>query len=401
MKRLDMDCLAAINFEIRWSSPEAVHREHFMARKANMWRDIFPADLKEALMGQPAGGEAVVSCRPGEAVPARSGQDILSTRPQNFMRREFLGRYVEPVRGRFYPRGMLAGTGFFSTDMRPCRITDLDEAELRADCAHPLSDYNVEVRARLEDLATKECEIGGRMNHWMEEILGSGPGMQARTGNAPTQFAHAHGFERNDSMDDARFYSSPRFIDHIDARARGFLAGEYARELEPDMKVLDLMSSVTSHVPQDMQLQVTGLGLNPEEMQANPVLDSHVVHDLNRYQELPFNDESYDAVLCSLSVEYLTSPWAVAREVARVLRSGGIFMAGFSNRWFPPKVVRLWQELHEFERSGFVLDLLLQTNSFKDLESISIRNWWRPEDDPHTGQTWVSDPVYVVKGRKI
>ncbi len=400
MKRLDMDCLAAINFEIRWKSREALHREHFMARKVNMWRDIFPAGLKEALMGQPAGGEAVISCQPGQAVPARSGKDITVTRPENFMRREFLGRKVDPGRGRFYPRGMLAGAGFFSTDMRPCRIIALDNEELRADCAHPLSDYNLEIRARLEDLAAKECETGGRMNHWMEEILGSGPGMQARTGDALTDFDQPHGFERNDSTDDAQFYSAPRFIDHIDARAREFLAGEYARELESGMQVLDLMSSVTSHIPQDMQLQVTGLGLNPEELQANPALDSQVVHDLNRRHELPFNNESFDAVLCSLSVEYLTNPRAVAREVSRVLSPGGIFMVGFSNRWFPPKVVRLWQELHEFERSGFVLDLLLQTKSFRDLESISIRNWWRPADDPHIKQTWVSDPVYVVKGRR-
>ncbi len=30
MKRLDMDCLAAINFEIMWESREAKHREHSM-----------------------------------------------------------------------------------------------------------------------------------------------------------------------------------------------------------------------------------------------------------------------------------------------------------------------------------------------------------------------------------
>ncbi|WP_291321058.1 class I SAM-dependent methyltransferase [Desulfonatronospira sp.] len=401
MKKLDNDCLAAITFEISWESPEAVHREFFMAGKANIWRDIFPEDLKEALLGQPAGGEAFITCDPGQAVPARNGKDIISTRPETFQRRQFLGRPVQPCRGRFYPRGMLSGSGFFSADMRPCRVVYKDNTELKADCAHPLSDYRLEVRARLEDLAAKECETGGRMNHWMEEILGSGPGMQARQGHLPTDFYSPYAFERIDDTDDTGFYTSPRFIDHIDSQAREFLAGQYARELRPDMEVLDLMSSVASHIPQNLQVKVAGLGLNAEEMQVNPVLNSHVVHDLNRHPELPYEDHSFDAVLCSLSVEYLTSPLAVTREVARVLRPGGIFLVGISNRWFPPKVVRLWQELHEFERTGFVLDLLMQAESFEKLESTSIRNWWRPADDPHTGHTWVSDPVYVVRGQKV
>jgi hypothetical protein len=70
----------------------------------------------------------------------------------------------------------------------------------------------------------------------------------------------------------------------------------------------------------------------------------------------------------------------------------------FSDRWFPAKVTRLWLELHEFERLGFALDLLLQAGRFTGLETLSVRNWWRPEDDPHIRQTWVSDPVYMAVG---
>ena len=62
---------------------------------------------------------------------------------------------------------------------------------------------------------------------------------------------------------------------------------------------------------------------------------------------LPFEVARFDAVVCTVSVEYLTRPLEVFAEVRRVLKPGGRFITTFSNRWFPPKVIRIWQELHE------------------------------------------------------
>ncbi len=399
MNRLDNESLAEICFEVLWESSEALHREHFLAPRVNMWRDIFPRGMKDALLGLEKGQEIEMEFGPGDALPGRKDQDIVRTGARDFMNREFMGREIVPGVGRFYPRGLLGAAHFFPQDMRPCRLLFRDNSSLVADCAHPLADKKLRVKARLEDMAVKDCETGGRVNHWMEVILGTGPGMQARIPGTATEFVSSQSFERADQSDDGLFYSSPRFVEHIDSRAGNFLGREYCRSIKPGMRILDLMASVTSHLPQSLEAKVVGLGLTALEMDANPRLDAYTVHDLNRCPVLPYQDESFDAVLCSLSVEYLIHPVAIAAEVSRVLRPNGVFLVGFSSRWFPPKVTRLWQELHEFERVGFVLDLLLHTGAFKDLESLSIRNWYRPADDPHIQKTWISDPVYVVRGK--
>ena len=86
-------------------------------------------------------------------------------------------------------------------------------------------------------------------------------------------------------------------------------------------------------------------------------------------------------------------------ETLRVLRPGGLFVVTFSNRWFPSKAIRIWSELHEFERVGMVTQWLQQTG-FDRLRTFSSRGWPRPEDDPYAGETSISDPVYAVFGYK-
>jgi SAM-dependent methyltransferase len=113
---------------------------------------------------------------------------------------------------------------------------------------------------------------------------------------------------------------------------------------------------------------------------------------------MPFPEAVFDAVLCTVSVEYLTRPFEVFAEVARVLRPGGVFAATFSNRWFPPKAIRLWTELHEFERLGLVLEYFRESGQYTKLESFSMRGLPRPEDDPYTGRIPHADPVYAVWG---
>jgi len=42
----------------------------------------------------------------------------------------------------------------------------------------------------------------------------------------------------------------------------------------------------------------------------------------------------------------------------------------------------------------------LQQAGFGSLHTLSSRGWPRPEDDPHYGETALSDPVYAVWGFK-
>jgi hypothetical protein len=73
----------------------------------------------------------------------------------------------------------------------------------------------------------------------------------------------------------------------------------------------------------------------------------------------------------------------------------------FSNRWFPPKVVRIWGEINEFERMGLVSEYFLRSGKFNGIETCSMRGLPRPEDDRYFPQFMTSDPVYAVWGKNV
>jgi SAM-dependent methyltransferase len=147
-------------------------------------------------------------------------------------------------------------------------------------------------------------------------------------------------FDRDDPSPDTEFYEPPRLVAHIDDRAIAAVGALYT-ELGLDGEVLDLMSSWISHFEHPPR-RLVGLGMNATELAANPMLAEYVVRDLNADPVLPFPDGSFDAAACCVSVDYLTDPVTVFREVARVLRPGGPFVVTFSNRCFPSKAIRGW-----------------------------------------------------------
>ena len=147
-------------------------------------------------------------------------------------------------------------------------------------------------------------------------------------------------FTRDDESDDAEFYSYPRYVTHIDDGAIDAVGVLYA-ELGVRGAVLDLMSSWVSHFRQEPDA-LTVLGMNADELAANGQARSWVVHDLNADPSLPFGDDSFDHATCCVSVDYLTRPVDVFRDVARVVRRGGLFVCTFSNRLFPTKAIRGW-----------------------------------------------------------
>lgn len=147
--------------------------------------------------------------------------------------------------------------------------------------------------------------------------------------------------DRADETPDAHFYAAPRMVVHIDAATITALTDYYAEILFDGADVLDLMSSWVSHLPESVPLgRVAGLGMNEEELAANPRLSDHVVHDLNTSPTLPYADASFDFVVNAVSVQYLTRPLEVFAEIGRVLRPGGRSVVAMSHRCFPTKAIR-------------------------------------------------------------
>ena len=197
-------------------------------------------------------------------------------------------------------------------------------------------------------------------------------------------------FGREDEQDDRQFYVQPRRVVHIDDGAIAAVAAAFRRLIPPDAVVLDLMSSWRSHWPAGHpKARLVGLGMNAAEMAENPDLDEYVVHDLNRDPQLPFADQSFDAAVITVSVQYLTRPLAVFEQVNRILKPGGVCIVTFSNRMFPTKAVRIWRATTDRGHLELVA-AYLESAAFEDIRG-GLTN---PETSPP------GDPLFLVSGFK-
>lgn len=396
--------IGSLEFSLAWNSPDARHLERLHANKVNFWRDIFPGDLRRRLEGLETGQSARVQLLPGCGLPGPSSRLLTALPLRSFSGLSFQGRKLTLRAGRYYPRGRIQGLpGVFDVgDLRPARVAQLGSDGARLDLNHPLAGRGLEITATVLDLRPKPGDTGGFAHHWFEELCGNGPGMQAALPGRETDFGGPESqspeeWSRLDQRPDAQFYAEPRLVAHLDAEALRALTAMYAARLRPGMRVLDLMAAQDSHLPEAMDLRVTGLGMNIAELEANPRLGPRLVQDLNANPELPLPSGAFDAVLLSLSVEYLTQPRAVLAEAARVLAPGGRLLVSFSDRYFPAKALRVWSELHDFERLGMVLGHLRATPGLGGLGTESLRQRPRPAEDPHAHELRWSDPVYLAE----
>ena len=163
-------------------------------------------------------------------------------------------------------------------------------------------------------------------------------------------------FGREDETDDRLFYAEPRLVVHIDDYALGAIASYFERVLPHDGVILDLMSSWRSHLPENLPVKkLVGLGLNDVEMAENPQLNHAVVHDINAEPKLPFGDDSFDAVVVTVSIQYIVRPLEVFAEVNRTLKEGASFHVVYSNRMFPTKAVAIWKGLDDARRTHLIV----------------------------------------------
>jgi SAM-dependent methyltransferase len=195
-------------------------------------------------------------------------------------------------------------------------------------------------------------------------------------------------FDRADPTPDREFYSWPRLVTHIDAAAIAAVGALYD-ELRVEGDVLDLMGSWVSHF-RAAPRRLTVLGLNAEELAANPQAAAGVLVDLNSAPGLPFTGASFDDAVCCVSVDYLTQPVEVFAEVCRVVRPGGRFVCTFSNRCFPTKAIRGWLSTTD-EQHGEVVAAYFRLGG----------GWGEPAVQRRTPPRHPGDPLFAVWARRL
>lgn len=202
---------------------------------------------------------------------------------------------------------------------------------------------------------------------------------------------------RLDKTPDSQFYAAPRFVEHVDENAVRKIT-EYIRTqaIGDRVAVLDLCSSWTSHIDSSASAKlerVAGLGMNAKELETNPSLTEWIIKDLNEDPTLPYQDASFDVVLCQLSIDYLTRPLQVLKEAGRVLRRGGKVHILFSNRLFLQKAVALWTGADDIDHAYTVACYLHFSGAdFKDISAQDLST--------RKGKRIVGDPLYVVSAVK-
>jgi SAM-dependent methyltransferase len=224
----------------------------------------------------------------------------------------------------------------------------------------------------------------------------------AAAANGPGRLCSDDDFSRADESDDRLFYARDRFVSHLDSNALSVVEGLIGRLVvkdHPDM--LDLMASWDSHIPGTVQpSRLVGLGLNENELKANHALTEFLVHDINATPSLPFSDDTFDVVINTVSVDYMTQPVQIFHEVGRILKPGGLFLVIFSNRMFPQKATRIWVHSDETERVTLVERFFESSGLFNDPKVFVRRGGARPSDDKYAHLGIPGDPVYAVYADK-
>jgi len=225
--------------------------------------------------------------------------------------------------------------------------------------------------------------------------------MQTLLATKSSDYFSAMPFTRILEDDDQSFYAAIESSDSVDLTTLAELEQFYVRYLLDDMKILDLMAGFSSRLPRNLQANITGLGLKEEELKNNPSLGQYHIHDVNKNPQLPFQPQQFDAVICSFAIEYINQPFAVFEEVARILKPGGVFAIGFSDRFYSQKVISIWNDVHVFERMGIVLEYFRQSGEFEDLHCESMRGKVREEEDPFVASNVFSCPLFMLKGTRV
>ncbi|KAF3590317.1 hypothetical protein DY000_02027561 [Brassica cretica] len=202
-------------------------------------------------------------------------------------------------------------------------------------------------------------------------------------------------FQRFDESSDSTFYEAPRFVTHIDDPAIAALTKYYSKVLPesetPGVSILDMCSSWVSHYPAGYkQKRIVGMGMNEEELKRNPVLTEYIVQDLNINPKLPFEDNSFQVITNVVSVDYLTKPLVVFKEMNRILKPGGLALMSFSNRCFFTKAISIWTSTGDADHALIVGSYFHYAGGYEPPQAVDI--------SPNPGR---SDPMYVVYSRKL
>jgi len=98
-------------------------------------------------------------------------------------------------------------------------------------------------------------------------------------------------------------------------------------------------------------------------------------------------------ITCCVSIDYLTDPLHVLSECKRVLRPGGKMIISQSDRFFPSKVVNLWLQLNNNQRTQLINGYFQYNTGWSKVEAWDCT----PDTSMEKG---LRDPLFIVEAVK-
>jgi SAM-dependent methyltransferase len=154
--------------------------------------------------------------------------------------------------------------------------------------------------------------------------------------------------------------------------------------------ILDLMSGWVSHLPPEVPYsRVVGVGVNACVLAENPFLDEWRVQDLNRDPRLRFQAGEFDGAALCASIQHLSRPGELIREVGRVLKPGAPLVIAFSRRCSPAPAIGCWCLFDDTGHLCLVAQHFAEAGNWADIRCF--------DRTPPGG----GGPVYAVVGRSL
>jgi SAM-dependent methyltransferase len=176
----------------------------------------------------------------------------------------------------------------------------------------------------------------------------------------------------------------------IDRAAIAAVTDLYREMLPAGGAILDVMSGWVPHLPPEAPYRrVVGIGLERKALAENPFLDEWRVQDLNSKPALPFGAGEFDGATMCAAIQYLASPAAVFREIARVLRPGAPLIVTFSNRCVATRAIACWCLHDETGQLCLIAQHFAEAGNWADLRCL--------DRTPRGG----GQPLYAVIGRSL
>lgn len=378
-----------IDFQLQWKSSFAEHTDSFLISKIDIINDVFPVNVKNELTNLSIGNSFSQTIQAKDLLGEGYSSNKVITFDTSLFNTQFKNQVSPATLYRFYPSAIAwQGLGTTEKDYSPFRLMAKNNEEMIADCNHPLAKYYLTLKAtKLREYESKENVPKKDIGRILTE---RGPGMQAPFEFGDSVFFDEYPFKTSNKNK----ITKPA----IDLMAVKLLEELNTRLLAKHSKILDVVSDDSTYLDKDYRPGLlTGIGANEELLSSNERLDTYIVQDLNKLITLPFEDNSFDDAICSLSIEYLTNPLALMNEIARVVNSKGKFIVSFTDKFIMGETISLWSQLHPFERIQLVLEYFRKSGLFSELNTFSKRGVLKSSESIKSSKKPCSN-IYAVWG---